>query len=129
MSGVRPTRRRLTGRVQAHETGPLFAPGSEYVPPCIDAQLILSTDTVTKLLQLPDGWRVSSMRIHDGRVLEVDAVFPDGPTNEQPIRLVPMYKRVYSASADCGALALSSLDVVAAVPERPTPPKRWRSLR
>ena len=93
------------------------------MPPCVDAQLVLAPRAVAALLQLPPSWRVPAMRVRDG-MLEVDVVFPEGPSEEPPILLVPYYRRLYTESGP--AQLLDRVEVIAATPDRPVRERRHR---
>jgi len=88
---------------------PVFIEPPAAPQPGPDVRLYYSPQLLETLLQLPDGWHVSSLIArHDG-VYVVDAVLPEGPTTEHPLPLVARYVRCSGPDGQDG-LALSSID-------------------
>jgi len=88
-----------------------------------DAKVVLTPGQLFGLLQLPDGWLTGQARMTDSGFIEVDVVFPDGPSEHEPIMLVPHYRRVHHA--DGKAILLDHVSVQASTPDRPR--RRWLS--
>jgi hypothetical protein len=87
------------------------------MPACPDAHVVVSPGVLRGLLQLPGGWVTGEIRVRPDNIVEVDVVFPDGPTELPPVAVMPHYRRVWHA--DGKAIALDHVSVVAATPDRP----------
>lgn len=92
--------------------------------PCVDAQVLLGKGALRSLLQLPDGWITGEVRVRNDEILEIDVVFPDGPSDLPPVHLVPLYRKVWHA--DGQAITLDRITVIAQVPSRPVKRARRR---
>lgn len=87
------------------------------MPPCVDARLLFAPKAFTGLLQLPERWQTPALRVRPDGLLEIDVVFPDGPTEFAPLQLVPHYHRMYD-SVGVG-VRLDRIDIIVATPDRP----------
>lgn len=88
---------------------PVFIEPPAAPQPGPDVRLFYSPQLLETLLQLPDGWHISSFTAGADGVYVAEAVLPEGPTSDYPLPLVARYVRCTGPDGQDG-LALSCID-------------------